>query len=560
KTYAGLRDAYVYADNETAKTMFLALCDWGINICSKLTDAQMQAMLGSEHGGINEMYADAYQMTGTAKYLTAARRFSHNDILNPAAAGNDNLDNKHANTQVPKVVGFQRIAEVGNDNTHYKAAEFFWTTVTTKRSLSLGGNSHNEFFPAASACMNYISGREGVETCNTNNMMKLTEGLFRMKPEAKYADFYERALYNHILSAIHPTHGGYVYFTPSHPRHYRVYSAPDVAMWCCVGTGMENPTKYGQFIYTNSNDSLYVNLFVPSVLTWKAKNCTLTQTTKFPDEEQTVLKVGLANPRALTILIRHPYWVPGNQFKIIIDGDTVSTVSKPSTYVAIARTWYGGEEIKVLLPMSFRYEPLINVPSYVAIMRGPILLGAKTGADNLNGLIADASRMGHVPSGTLPDYNSAPKLSFNIHTLGSKMKPVAGKTFAYKAPEIFVNKADTNLVFEPFFRIHDARYMTYWNATIATDVNEQLNHVSISNGNAVMSLVKGGVNVAFASEDPSRHITLYRLNGIQLLDIPASSRSVSLKYSTSGLRSGVYTMKIQSDKMQMSKMFTVAGN
>lgn len=558
KTYAGLRDAYVYTGNETAKTMFLALCDWGINICSKLTDAQMQSMLGSEHGGINEMYADAYQLTGTAKYLTAAKRFSHNEILNAAAGGNDNLDNKHANTQVPKVVGFQRIAETSKDNTYYKAADFFWTIVTTKRSLALGGNSNNEFFPAASACMNYISGREGVETCNTNNMLKLTEGLFRMKPDAKYADFYERALYNHILSAVHPTHGGYVYFTPSHPRHYRVYSAPDVAMWCCVGTGMENPTKYGQFIYTNSNDSLYVNLFAASELTWKAKNFTLTQTTRFPDEEQTVLKVGLSNPRALKILIRHPHWIPENQLKILIDGDTVSTESKPSTYVAIARTWYGGEEIKVLLPMSFRYESLINVPSYVAIMRGPILFGAKTGTDNLTGLIANADRMGHVPGGTLLDYNAAPKLNFNSHTFGSKMIPVQGKTLTYKAPELFVSKADTGLVFEPFFRIHDARYMMYWNATISTEVNKQVSHVSISHEKAVMNMVNGGVNVSFASEDPSRHITLYRLNGKQVFDIQASSRNASIMYGTSGLRSGVYTAKIQSDKMQISRMLTVA--
>ena len=222
KMYAGLRDAYLYTGNETARQMFLKFCDWGIDITTPLDDNQMEAMLDTEYGGMNEVYVDAYEMTGDKKYLDAARRFTHHRVFDSASKRVDNLDNMHANTQVPKFVGFQRVAEVTDDSTYLTAADFFWETVTRNRSLSFGGNSRREHFPSADHCIEYAEDREGPESCNTYNMLKLTEGLFRMAPEAKYADYYERALFNHILSTQHPEHGGFVYFTPARPQHYRV--------------------------------------------------------------------------------------------------------------------------------------------------------------------------------------------------------------------------------------------------------------------------------------------------------------------------------------------------
>lgn len=249
KTYAGLRDAWLYAGNDEAKEMFLKFCDWGIELISNLDDKQMESMLANEFGGMNEVYADAYQISKDMKYMNAAKRFSHKEIFENMANSIDNLDNKHANTQVPKAVGYQRIAELSKDEKYIAAANFFWETIVNNRSLSLGGNSRREHFPSQEDCISYTEEREGPETCNTNNMLKLTEGLFRMKPDAKYADYFERAMYNHILSSQHPQHGGYVYFTPARPSHYRVYSAPNQAMWCCVGTGMENHGKYIWRIY-----------------------------------------------------------------------------------------------------------------------------------------------------------------------------------------------------------------------------------------------------------------------------------------------------------------------
>jgi uncharacterized protein len=215
KMFAGLRDAWLYGGSEEAKTIFLKFCDWGINLTYGLTNDQMQIMLDTEHGGMDEIFADAYQMTGDEKYLITAKRFSHRMLLDAMAAGQDNLDNKHANTQIPKVSGFQRIAELTHDEEYVKASSFFWETVTKNRSLAFGGNSRKEHFPTVKASSDFINDVEGPESCNSYNMLKLTEDLFRANPLAKYIDYYERTLYNHILSTQHPVHGGYVYFTPA---------------------------------------------------------------------------------------------------------------------------------------------------------------------------------------------------------------------------------------------------------------------------------------------------------------------------------------------------------
>lgn len=472
KTYAGLRDAWVYGGSDIAKQMFLKLCDWGINILSGLSNAQIQGMLGNEHGGINEVYADAFQMTNDTKYLNMAKMLSHKTILDPMSSEKDNLDNLHANTQVPKAVGFQRIAELSNDNTYFKAARFFFETVTEKRSLSFGGNSRREHFPSVADCIDYTTEREGPETCNSHNMLKLSEGLFRMTNDARYADYYERTMFNHILSSQHPTHGGYVYFTPARPRHYRVYSAPDKAMWCCVGTGMENHGKYNQFIYTHKSDSLFINLFVASELNWREKNVRVKQETRFPDEEQTILTLSTVSPSRFKLLIRHPCWVPANALKIVVESDTLPLLSQPSTYYEIDRTW-NNETVTVLLPMHTTVEEMPNVPAYVALLHGPILLGAKTENRDLTGLVADESRWGHIASGSLYPLNSAPILVGNRTTIPPKLVRSNNEQLSFTATELIGNWTGPQLVLEPFFRIHDSRYMIYWATEAGSNDDEE---------------------------------------------------------------------------------------
>ncbi len=488
KMYAGLRDAWLYCGNEQAKRLFLGFCDWAIDLTAGLSDEQMERMLGNEHGGMNEVLADAYAITKEQKYLFVAMRFSHRRLLTPMSQRVDNLDNMHANTQVPKVVGFERISELStiyplkncwladngqticgsaNFEPYHNAADFFWDIVTGERSLAFGGNSRREHFPSKEACTDFINDIDGPESCNTNNMLKLTEDLHRRNPEARYADYYELATFNHILSSQHPEHGGYVYFTSARPRHYRNYSAPNEAMWCCVGTGMENHGKYGQFIYTHVGNALYVNLFVASELNWKEKGVVLRQDTKFPYAETsriTIQEVRGKKSEVRKLLIRYPGWVKPGQFSVKVNGQPVSIISGPSSYVAIDRQWKKGDVVDITFPMHNSLKYLPNVPQYVALMHGPILLGMKTGTEDLAHLVADDSRFGQYASGKKLPINEAPILiNDNIDGIATQITEIDGKPLHFMLETKMVNRQPSMVnELQPFFEIHDARYMIYW--------------------------------------------------------------------------------------------------
>lgn len=463
KMYAGLRDAWLYCGNEQAKNLFLKFCDWAVDITRDLNDEQMEKMLGNEHGGMNEVLADAYAITGEQKYLNCARRFSHKLLLVPMEEGKDCLDNMHANTQIPKVIGYQRIAELAHDVQYHNASEYFWEIVTRQRSLALGGNSRREHFPTKETCIDYINDIDGPESCNTYNMLKLTEDLNRVKPNGMYGDFYETAMFNHILSAQHPQHGGYVYFTPARPRHYRNYSAPNEAMWCCVGTGMEDHGKYGQFVWTHDkgvkaeDDALYVNLFVASELNWKDRKMVIRQQTAFPYAETSVVEV--AKGKGTFILkVRKPSWCENFTVKGVgFDADSY----EENGFVCIKRKWKKGDQIKISMPMHAYIKPMINVPQYVAIMYGPILLGMKTGTEDMRGLIADDSRFGQYAGGKKLALDEAPiLLPKHLDDIAKNLKPVPGKPLHFKLATRMENAIDGEL--QPFFEIHDSRYMMYW--------------------------------------------------------------------------------------------------
>ena len=483
KMYAGLRDAWLYCGNEDAKQLFLGFCDWAIDITSKLSDQQMESMLGMEHGGINEVIADAYAITGDKKYLDCARRFSHKWILTPMKDHNAFfLDNKHANTQVPKIVGFARIAELSGDKTYLEASRFFWEEVTHNRSLSVGGNSRREHFPSKEACIDFTQDIDGLESCNTNNMLKLTEDLHRMDPEnAEYADFIERATFNHILSTQHPEHGGYVYFTSARPRHYRNYSVPNEAMWCCVGTGMENHGKYGEFIYTHSDPkvstptTLFVNLYAASELNWKAQNIELRQETAFPYGETSKITVN-KGAGEFVMKLRKPAWC--NDFSVKVNGKVVATdKSSVAKYVALDRKWKKGDVVEVSFPMHNSVEYMPNVPQYVAILHGPITLGMKTGTEDLAHLKADDSRFGQMASGKKLPIDKAPYLiAKEVDDIAKNLTPVEGKPLHFKLNCRMETKIEGEL--QPFFEIHDSRYMLYWLALSENDYKDYMDRLA----------------------------------------------------------------------------------
>lgn len=475
KLYAGLVDAYRIGGSEKAKQILVKLSDWSWNLTQNLTDAQMQTMLQSEHGGMNEVFADVAAITGDKKYLQLASRFSHQAILDPLLQQKDALTGMHANTQIPKVIGYMRVAEIANDTAWRNAARFFWNTVTKNRTVSIGGNSVREHFHPAQDFSSIIESREGPETCNSYNMLKLTKQLFMAAPGAHYMDYYERTLYNHILSSQHPQ-GGFVYFTPMRPRHYRVYSQPQESFWCCVGSGLENHTQYGEAIYAHNNRDLFVNLFIPSTLRWKEKGLTLVQQTNFPYDEITGLKLTLQKPQKFSIFFRHPGWVGKGKLQIKVNNKSVDFTQDASGYVAITREWKTGDIITLQLPMETSAERLPDGSSWVSFVHGPIVLAAATDTTDLQGLRADDSRMGHIAHGPLYGIETSPVLITNGQNIGSAIQPVKGSPLTFTASTIY---PDTfrNLKLVPFFQLHDARYVIYFPFASAEElqkINEAL--------------------------------------------------------------------------------------
>ena len=477
KVFAGFRDAWLYAGIEKARECFLKMCDWGVNLISNLNDAQMQDVLNTEHGGINEMFADAYQMTGDERYLTAAHRYAHRTMIDNMQTVNTNfLSNKHANTQVPKYIGFERLAQQSYnsqftiDNSQLRrSAENFWTDVVENRTVALGGNSVNEHFVQHSNSHYHITMTDGPESCNTNNMLKLTENLFTDEAHGKYGDFYEMAMFNHILSTQHPETGGYVYFTSLRPQHYRMYSQVNQGMWCCVGTGMENHSKYGEFVYSRDTEAntLYVNLFVPSQL--KNDTYALTQQTRFPYEQGTTLTID--KDGTYSIAIRKPSWC-GN-FGISINS-TSKEVTETNGYMYIKGSWKAGDVINVSLPMQLNYRPCPGYDAYIALRYGPILLGAITSTENLTGQHAGEGRMDHAPGqGTQLSLTSAPMLIGNrAHVLDSIYMVDAEKLHFKIRPGLYNSERWHDLTLQPFYTIHEARYMTYWQQLTASEWEE----------------------------------------------------------------------------------------
>jgi DUF1680 family protein len=462
KIYAGLRDAWRYGGNEDARAMLVALSDWALRLTAHLSDEQMQTMLKSEHGGMNEVLADVYQMTGQQKYLDLALKFSHQAILQPLEKGEDRLTGLHANTQIPKVIGFKRIGELAGRKDMEQAAAFFWQTVVEHRTVAIGGNSVKEHFHDDKDFSPMINEVEGPETCNTYNMLKLTEMLFASSEKGRYADYYERALYNHILGSQHPGTGGFVYFTPMRPNQYRVYSQVDQAMWCCVGSGIESHAKYGEFIYAHDGDALFVNLFIPSTLQWREKGVQLTQTNRFPDQAGT--RITVDGDARFTMKIRYPAWVAAGQLAVRVNDRLLTVSGKPGDYVSIARAWRKGDRVDVSLPMTTHLEQMPDKSNYYAVLHGPIVLAAKTNpfpAEHLN-FLADDSRMGHIASGQVCPLESAPTFVSDSRDFMRRFKPVKGKPLTFTAPGLVQGGAGTSTEFIPFFRLHDSRYMVYW--------------------------------------------------------------------------------------------------
>ncbi|MGA2031235.1 MAG: beta-L-arabinofuranosidase domain-containing protein [Thermoguttaceae bacterium] len=445
KLYAGLLDMYVYCDDRQALRVCKKFADWLIARNARLTGGQMQAMLGNEHGGMNEALANLYGLTGEEKYLAIARRFNHMAVLQPAAQRQDTLTGLHANTQIPKFVGTARQYELTGEEWFHMASLFFWNTVAKERSYVIGGHSDGEHF-SPKEHLSEALGPATTETCNTYNMLKLTRHLFCWEPRAEYADFYERALYNHILSSQSPDSGMMCYYVPLRSGSRKEYNSPLDSFWCCTGTGVENHAKYGDSIYFHDGDkTLYVNLFIASELNWKELGLKLRQETGYPAEGATRLTFTCPKPVQLSVAVRNPWWAKAD-FAVRVNGWGPLHRGKAGSYVTLSRTWTDGDTVEIRMPFSLYTEAFRDNPRRFAFMHGPLVLCAEVAAGKpMPAVVAQSTDI-----------------------LGS-LKPLPGKpsTFAASA-DVFRVRGDTHgggVILEPFYKMHEHRhYVVYWDA------------------------------------------------------------------------------------------------
>jgi hypothetical protein len=458
KVMAGLRDAHLLLGNQTAREVLVRMGDWLGTVLETLADAQIREMLETEHGGIMEVVADIYGFTGDARYLVLAMRLNHQSLFEPLARGEDCLNGQHANAQIPKVIGMERIYQLTGDADYGRAARFFRDNVAHTRSFVIGGHGENEFFFTPDAFDTVgVKSTTGPETCNTYNMIKLSRQQWLVDPSAVTADFIERALYNHILPSQEPERGGFVYFTSMRPGHYRTYSSDIEDFWCCTDTGMESHAKYGQFIYAHSDARLWVDLLIPSELNWTEQGMTVRLDTRFPEDGKARLDISAKEPRKLAIAIRCPGWLKSGAMTLAVNGSPEVIETRPGSYVVVERTWKMGDRIEVDWPLSIRTEMLPRSCEWISVLWGPVVLAGELGNAGLEGLDFSAT-YNYVATEALP-WEQAPVFIGNADEVIAKIRPVAGRPLHFRTAGLAL-PADVSLA--PFYQVHRQRYAVYW--------------------------------------------------------------------------------------------------
>ena len=455
KIMAGLLDAYQNTGNNQALTVLTNMANWVRFRMDQLTASQIQSMLNyREYGGMNEVLANLCAVTGNTNYLRIAADFDKQSLFTPLSQDQDVLDGLHVNTQIPEIIGAAREYELTGTASYQEIADFFWDRVANYRSFVIGLPGDNEFFFPITDFADHLSAAT-CETCNGYNLLKLTRHLFSWAPRAAYLDYYERVLYNDILASQEPTQGMMTYFMSLKPGHFKTYSTPENSFWCCVGTGVENHSEYGNTIYFHSTNSLYVNLFIPSQLNWPDKGLTVVQNTTFPQSDMTTLTFQCTNAVPLTLEIRYPSWAQAGMV-ISINGSLQTVTNAPGSYVSITRTWQNGDQAQVQLPMTLRTEPLPGNPDIVALFYGPILLA---GALGTNGMPASDFAAGQGDLLNVAD-PLVPIMVADTNSLVSNTIPLPGQPLTFQTKGLG-QPHDITLI--PFYQLQHQRYSVYWN-------------------------------------------------------------------------------------------------
>jgi DUF1680 family protein len=375
KVYAGLLDTHQLTGNAQALDVALRLADYFATIVEQLDDTQVQKILATEHGGINESFAETYSRTRNPRWLRIAGRLNHHAVLDPLARGEDSLAGLHANTQIPKIIGIARQHELTGDTVQAGATRFFWSAVTRDHSYVIGGNSEREHFGPPRALKLTLTDQT-CEACNSYNMLKLTRHLYAWQPTAQWFDYYERTHLNHILSHQDPATGMFTYMTPLMAGSARRWSTPTDDFWCCVGSGMESHAKHGDSIYWRTGNTLLINLFIPSVLDWREKGLSVRLDSRFPADGKIRVTVTAAPERPVTIALRLPGWTSNPT--LALNGATIPFVERDG-YATVQRRWRPGDHLDLDLPMSLSVQSLPDAPDVVAFVSGPVVLAADLG-------------------------------------------------------------------------------------------------------------------------------------------------------------------------------------
>lgn len=470
-----------------AHAMVLQLADWWCNLADTIDERDFQTMLSCEYGGLNEVFARLCQLTGSDRYLSQARRLTDQAFFGPLAAGQDRLTGLHANTQIPKVLGYERLFEITGEKTYSRAVDTFWHGVADRRTVSLGAHSVSEHFNPPDDFSDMVTSREGLETCNSCNMAKLALLLYDRTGQARYLDFYERVLVNHLVSTVGIHEHGFVYFTPMRPRHYRVYSSAQRSFWCCVGTGLENHARYGAMIFERrpgketgqQADSLAVNLFIPASLNWSARGLRVSLayapgpgTTNLGHLD---LEVDKESQQTLDLCMRHPWWLEDADYRVV-QGQASMTVEPArsgsdgrSRFDRLHLTWTGRMRLEINHRVRVTAEPLPDGSDWISLLRGIKVMAARSDDADLTGLKADDSRAGHIASGPLRPLGDLPVLQGEPQDfLLSHPQDDGAIEVAVARPAPAVREADgkprwtdSHLSLVPFTSIEASRYSVY---------------------------------------------------------------------------------------------------
>jgi DUF1680 family protein len=460
KILAGLLDMYEYCGNNQALEIAENMASWVKMRTDRSDDAHMERVLNNtEQGGMNEALTNLYSLTGKPEYLKLARRFDEKHYTVPLSQYRDELKGEHVNSFIPNVIGSAREYEMTGDRVLYGMARFFWNQVTGARSYATGGTSNEEAWRTDPFKMSTELGANAHESCCTYNMLKLTRHLFTWEPKPHYADYYERALFNGILSTQDPKTGMMMYYVPMASGLYKTFMKPLDSFWCCTGTGMENHAKYGDSIYFHDADGVYVNLFIASELNWPEKGLKLRQETKFPEEPRATLIIEASNPEEIALRIRIPYWVANGGY-VKVNGKRLETFACPSSYLTLKRIWKKGDKIEVDLPMNLHLDRMPDNLNLAALLYGPIVLAGELGTE---GLTEDKTYGPYGPEG---DPVPAPKLVIKSDDPNTWIKPVPGKSLTFQTMNV---GKPTDVTLVPLYRLFGQRYAIYWDLQPATE-------------------------------------------------------------------------------------------